>query len=140
MKLSHIVIAGTAFLSFGALAEGNKATQDRRAQTSTSETMQGQGQAHASASVIKQAQQKLSAAGHDAGPADGIMGAKTTQALKDFQQAKGFEATGQLDQRTLAELGLTTAGVGATSRSGSQGSVGASTQTGPSESTGERKY
>ena len=138
MKLSHILIAGTAFLSFGALAEGNKATQDRQAQSSTSATMEGQ--AHAGASVIKQAQQKLSAAGHNAGPADGIMGARTTQALKDFQQAKGFEATGQLDQRTLAELGLESAGVGATSRSGSQGSVGASTQSGASETRGERKY
>ena len=138
MKLSHILIAGTAFLSFGALAEGNKATRDRQAQSSTTATMEGQ--AHASASVIKQAQQKLSAAGHNAGPADGIMGARTTQALKDFQQAKGLEATGQLDQRTLAELGLDSAGVGATSRSGSQGSVGASTQSGSSETRGERKY
>jgi peptidoglycan hydrolase-like protein with peptidoglycan-binding domain len=130
MKLSHIVIASTAALSFGAWAEGNKAGQDRQWQSGASTTMQYE--SHASSSVIKQAQQKLSAAGHDAGQADGIMGPKTAQALKDFQQAKGLEASGRLDQRTLAELGLDSSSVGASSSISGQGSVGASSSGGGS--------
>lgn len=138
MKLSHIVIAGTAFLSFGALAEGNKAMQDRQAQSGASATVQHE--SRASASVIKQVQQKLTAAGHDAGLADGIMGAKTQQALKDFQQAKGIEATGQLDQRTLGALGVGSSGVGATPSSAPERSVESSTESGSSGSGGARKY
>jgi hypothetical protein len=140
MKLTHIVIAaGTAVLSFGALAEGSKAMHDR--QSGASATMQHESQA--SSSVIKQAQQKLSAAGHDAGPADGVMGPKTAQALRDFQQAKGIEASGQLDARTLAALGLESGGVGATLSSGSEASVGASAGSGSGESggsSGQRTY
>lgn len=128
MKLSHIVIASTAALSFGAWAEGNKAGHDRQWQSGASTSMQYQ--SHASSSVIKEAQQKLSAAGHDAGPADGIMGPRTAQALKDFQQDKGLEASGQLDQRTLAELGLESSAIGASSSAGAQGSVGASSNAG----------
>jgi peptidoglycan hydrolase-like protein with peptidoglycan-binding domain len=67
---------------------------------------------------VKQAQEKLSAAGHDAGAADGKMGPKTQAALKEFQQSKGLQASGQLDQKTVAALGV--------SSSGSSSSAGAS--------------
>ena len=123
MRLRHILIAATAFASLGALAEGNKATLDKQAQAGASASVQS----HANSAVIKQAQQKLSAAGHDAGPADGVLGAKTQQALKDFQKAKGIEATGQLDQRTLAALGVSGA-TGATPGSAPEASVGAPAQ------------
>jgi len=39
-------------------------------------------------------------------PVDGKMGPKTEAALKEFQRAKGLEATGDLDKRTLTALGL----------------------------------
>jgi peptidoglycan hydrolase-like protein with peptidoglycan-binding domain len=132
MRLSYIAIAAAALFSQGALAEGNRAAPDKQAQSSASSAMQP------SASIIKQAQEKLSAAGHDAGPADGVLGAKTKQALKDFQKAKNLEATGQLDQRTLAELGVDAAGVGATAASAPRASVGGSSgekSPGPSGST-----
>lgn len=130
MKLSHIVIASTAALSFGAWAEGSKSHQDRQWQSSAGTSMQYE--SHASSSVIRKAQQKLSDAGHDAGPADGIMGPQTAQALKNFQQAKGLEASGRLDQRTLAELGLESSAIGASSSAGAGGSVGARSSTGGS--------
>jgi peptidoglycan hydrolase-like protein with peptidoglycan-binding domain len=59
---------------------------------------------------VKQAQEKLSAAGHDSGPADGIVGPKTQAALKEFQQSKGLQASGQLDQKTVAALGVSSSG------------------------------
>lgn len=135
MRLRHIVIAATAFVSLSALAEGNRAAPDKQAQAGTSASVQSQ----ANSSVIKQAQQKLSAAGHDAGPADGLLGAKTQQALKDFQQAKGIDATGQLDQRTLTALGVS-AGVGATPSSAPEASVGSSPRQGSGDAGSAKRY
>lgn len=134
MKLSHVLITGTAFLSFGAFAEGNRATPDKQAQAGAS----APAPAHASTVVIKQVQQKLSAAGHDAGPTDGIMSAKMLQALKDFQKAKGIEATGQINQRTLVALGVKS-GVGATPSSAPEASVGSSTTQQGSRAAGSTK-
>jgi peptidoglycan hydrolase-like protein with peptidoglycan-binding domain len=102
MKLTHLVVAGTAVLSLGAIATGAQARGDQAQRGA----QQGQAQAGHSAEVIKRVQEKLAAAGHDVGPADGIIGARTRQGLQAFQQAKGIEATGQLDQRTLAALGV----------------------------------
>jgi peptidoglycan hydrolase-like protein with peptidoglycan-binding domain len=127
MRLRHILIAATAFVSLGAFAEGNRAGLDKQAQAGTAAV-----HSQANSSVVKQAQQKLSTAGHDAGPADGVLGARTQQALKDFQQAKGIEASGQLDQRTLSALGMS-AGVGVTRGSAPEASVGSS----PKQSSGD---
>jgi peptidoglycan hydrolase-like protein with peptidoglycan-binding domain len=86
MRLTHLLVAGTAVLSASALAGG---TQQQGAQ---------------SPEVVKQAQEKLSAAGHDAGTADGKLGAQTKDALKSFQSSQGLEPSGQLDTQTIAAL------------------------------------
>ena len=39
-------------------------------------------------------------------PVDGRMGPETHAAIRDFQQSKGLEASGQLDKKTLTALGL----------------------------------
>jgi peptidoglycan hydrolase-like protein with peptidoglycan-binding domain len=135
MRLRHILIAATAFVSLGALAEGNRAAPDKQAQTGTAASVQSQ----ANSSVIKQVQQKLSTAGHDAGRADGVLGARTQQALKDFQQAKGIEATGQLDQRTLSALGVS-AGVGATPSSAPEASVGSPAKQSSGDAGSAKRY
>jgi peptidoglycan hydrolase-like protein with peptidoglycan-binding domain len=62
--------------------------------------------------TIKEAQQALSQQGYDPGPADGKMGQKTKSALKKFQQSQGMQASGKLDQQTLAALGIQGAGSG----------------------------
>ena len=54
--------------------------------------------------TIKQAQEKLSSKGHDV-QADGVLGAKTQAAVKEFQQKEGIQASGRLDTETLAALG-----------------------------------
>ena len=56
--------------------------------------------------TIKQVQQALSDKGYDPGSADGKMGSKTQSAIKKFQEAQGMQASGQLDQQTLASLGV----------------------------------
>ena len=54
---------------------------------------------------MKRAQQALKQAGHDPGPIDGVMGARTRAALEAYQKAQGLEVSGQLDAATVAKLG-----------------------------------
>jgi peptidoglycan hydrolase-like protein with peptidoglycan-binding domain len=105
MNLSHIVVAGAALVSFSVIA-ADETKQQPQAQSGQSQPAQsGAKQQSAQSDDIKKAQEKLSAAGHDAGPADGKLGPQTQRALKEFQQSKGLDASGQLDQKTLAALG-----------------------------------
>ena len=54
---------------------------------------------------IERAQQALKDAGHDPGAVDGVMGGRTTAALKAYQKQEGLEPTGRLDDATLTKLG-----------------------------------
>ena len=55
---------------------------------------------------IKRLQEKLHSQGFDAGPVNGDFGTKTQAALAQFQLSRAIPASGQLDDATLAELGL----------------------------------
>lgn len=57
------------------------------------------------AADVQRAQQALKEAGHDPGPIDGVMGARTRSALEAYQKAQGLEVSGQLDGATAAKLG-----------------------------------
>ena len=90
MKVRHIAVAvSAAFLSFGAIAGGQQHSQ-------SSETTRPQ--AATDTEMVRQAQDQLRAAGYPATP----------QGLREFQQAKGLEAHGKLDEQTLAALGVDT--------------------------------
>jgi hypothetical protein len=52
----------------------------------------------------KGAQQTLRTRGFDPGPIDGVVGARTTKAIREFQKANGLTATGKLDVDTVAKL------------------------------------
>ena len=54
---------------------------------------------------VRQVQERLTAAGFDPGPADGIVGPRMHAALRAFQQARGLEPTGEPDDQTLTALG-----------------------------------
>lgn len=53
---------------------------------------------------IQQIQQRLSALGYQAGPADGKMGKKTVEALKKFQGDNNLPKTGEADGATVDKL------------------------------------
>ncbi|MCF3595243.1 lytic murein transglycosylase [Rhodobacteraceae bacterium LMO-12] len=53
----------------------------------------------------KRLQARLTAAGYDAGTADGVLGKKTEAAIRAYQQAKGLAVTGEPSQALLAHLG-----------------------------------
>jgi hypothetical protein len=58
---------------------------------------------------VRQVQQALKDKGQDPGPIDGVMGAQTKAALKNYQQAEGLKPTGRLDAETVARLGVSDA-------------------------------
>ena len=107
----------------GGLTEGdgiyNQDRTDGRAQTASRDRNGGglgigerdrnQRQISASqlnAEQIRKIQQKLNQEGFHAGQVDGNWSSQTQTAIRDFQQTKGINATGQLDERTLNEMGL----------------------------------
>ena len=55
---------------------------------------------------ISRVQEELRALGFDAGPVNGDFGTKTQAALAQFQLSSAIPASGQLDDQTLAELGI----------------------------------
>lgn len=54
--------------------------------------------------TLRTAQDRLNELGYDAGTADGKMGARTVQALRQFQQDYGLPVTGRLDAATAGAL------------------------------------
>ena len=55
---------------------------------------------------ITRVQEGLRGFGFDAGPVNGDFGSKTQAALAQFQLSRTIPASGQLDDQTLAELGV----------------------------------
>lgn len=125
MRLSHILVAGAAAVSFSAIAAGE---QSQQPQAQSEQSGQQSQQSQQSQETVKQVQEKLSAAGHEVQP-DGIMGPKTQAALKEFQEKQGLQASGQLDQQTLAALGVSEGGSASTGSSAAGGSAGKSGST-----------
>jgi hypothetical protein len=58
--------------------------------------------------TVAKVQQTLRAEGYDPGPANGELGPRTEQAVKQAQKDRELEPTGRLDRRTIAALGIDT--------------------------------
>lgn len=72
---------------------------------------------------VMQIEQALSAQGYNPGVVDGQWTSESDSALKQFQQAQGMDATGQLDDQTLASLGFERAAGGQQDMSGQYGEM-----------------
>ncbi len=55
---------------------------------------------------VRAVQESLKAKGYDPGPIDGVLGHKTTSALKAFQKAEKIPVTGELTSETRSKLGV----------------------------------
>lgn len=66
----------------------------------------GQVSQHVHTGFISRVQEKLREQGFAAGPVNGDFGAKTQAALAQFQLSVPLPASGQLDDETLAALGV----------------------------------
>jgi peptidoglycan hydrolase-like protein with peptidoglycan-binding domain len=114
-KLKHVAFAGITALAFSQIAFAGdmknepSARQEQPQQQQSTAPGMDQG-------TIKQAQEKLSSKGHDV-QTDGVLGPKTQAAVKEFQEKEGIQASGRLDQETLAALGVEegSAGTGSSS-------------------------
>jgi hypothetical protein len=54
---------------------------------------------------IRKVQTLLKDKGFDPGPIDGVVGPRTTSALRDFQERFGIKSSGTIDNQTLFALG-----------------------------------
>jgi len=62
--------------------------------------------AEAGSPLVREVQSALKKKGIDAGAIDGLPGAKTGEAIKEFQSKNGMEPTGRIDKPLLQALGL----------------------------------
>jgi peptidoglycan hydrolase-like protein with peptidoglycan-binding domain len=56
------------------------------------------------AELIRMVQLTLKDSGFDPGPADGILGPKTRNAIKEFQLKNELEPTGEINEQTINQL------------------------------------
>ena len=115
LGVSSTIAAGTSGASAGAPtksprdAEGGQPFGGSRSTVQGDFGAAGQG-SQGSMEDTREVQQALKDKGHNPGRVDGIMGPRTQQAIRDFQQANGLPATGRLDAETAAALGVDSAG------------------------------
>ena len=83
-----------------------------------------------SAADVKSVQEALKNKGHDPGPIDGVMGARTQQALRSFQRAQNIQTSGQLDSGTASALGVTLSSASGSSLGGSSSGSASGTSSG----------
>jgi len=55
---------------------------------------------------VKAIQEALKTKGFDPGTADGVVGPKTNQALREFQKSNNLQITGRIDDKTASALGV----------------------------------
>ena len=131
MKRNHILIAAMALSSAGAFAAANETSANVTSSSSQSYTASVPNDN----SQVSQIQQALNAQGYNVGAVDGQMGPKTKAALKQFQQAKGLQASGKLDQQTVAMLTTNTGSSATSSNIGNSGNTSPSSDTSAPSST-----
>jgi peptidoglycan hydrolase-like protein with peptidoglycan-binding domain len=83
---------------------------------------------------VRSAQMALKDKGHDPGPIDGVMGPRTSAAIKEFQQKENLNPTGQLDAETKSKL-MAASGSASPSSSSSSASTPSTGSTGSGAST-----
>jgi peptidoglycan hydrolase-like protein with peptidoglycan-binding domain len=127
MKRLLLASAACLALSFPAMAQGNQNVMSSHQQTTvpsseTNKQARSQPDSQQAASnqartiepsslnkeEIRQIQLGLNKAGYSSGNVDGVWGSETSQALRNYQQTKQFPGDGQLNQQTLAALGVNT--------------------------------
>jgi peptidoglycan hydrolase-like protein with peptidoglycan-binding domain len=90
---------------------------------------------------VKAIQEALKTKGFDPGTADGVVGPKTNQALRDFQKSNNLQATGRIDDKTASALGVEAGSMGSSSSSsmGKEATSGGRGTSGRSSSSSEEK-
>jgi peptidoglycan hydrolase-like protein with peptidoglycan-binding domain len=111
-----LAMAGAAYAQSGTPAGSTPATPSQMGTTGAGSTASPQAELN-DPGYIRDAQRQLQAAGFNPGGVTGTLDDGTREALRQFQQSKGLNVTGQLDSATQAALGVA-------SGTGSPGKVG----------------
>jgi peptidoglycan hydrolase-like protein with peptidoglycan-binding domain len=82
---------------------------------------------------VKAVQEALKTKGFDPGEPDGVVGPKTSQALRDFQKSQNIQVTGRIDDKTASALGVEAGGVSSSQPSSKESTIGSRSK---SESSG----
>jgi hypothetical protein len=125
MKKLLLASVACLALSFPVMAKSNQSGMSSQQTTGSSHQIRAQSQngsqgqmagnqqqaqviepASLNKTKIRQLQMKLNKAGYSAGSVDGIWGGKTRQALRNYQRQEKLPGNGQLNQQTLAQLGV----------------------------------
>ena len=112
LGVSSTAAAGTSGASAGAAARSPRDAEGGQPFGGSPSTVQGYSGSAGQGSMqnTREVQQALKDKGHDPGQVDGVLGPRTQQAIRDFQEANGLPATGRLDAETAAALGVDSAG------------------------------
>lgn len=129
MELKHLTIAVATALGLSTAAMAQTGDMGKQRGT-TSEPSASATQGMASSDDVRQVQQELQNRGFNVGTVDGVMGPQTKGALKEFQQAEGLPATGELNEKTKSQLKTSSAGSRASGTTGATGASGSSGTTG----------
>jgi peptidoglycan hydrolase-like protein with peptidoglycan-binding domain len=82
---------------------------------------------------VKAVQEALKTKGFDPGEPDGVLGPKTSQALRDFQKSQNIQVTGRIDDKTASALGVEAGGMSSSQPSSKESTIGSRSK---SESSG----
>jgi peptidoglycan hydrolase-like protein with peptidoglycan-binding domain len=106
-KLPAALFVGMSLATGTALAQQTQQQEPMQpGQTMQEEMMQHQAPMGLEEQHIREIQEALANAGYDPGEIDGIWGEQTSAAVQEFQEAEGLQGAGELDEDTLALLGL----------------------------------
>ena len=94
-------LVGALMISPAFGAGSDKSSSSSMSGTGSQANMSGMDQ-----QTVMQVQQHLKQQGYDVGAVDGKMGPQTKQALQNFQRDKNIQSSGQLNQQTMAALGM----------------------------------
>ena len=96
---------GAVVGGIGGAYAGNETTGKDRTTTSSRSSSSLTASRYDS-TTVRSVQQALNDKGYNAGSVDGQWGPNTEDAVRRFQQASGLPQTGELEQSTLAALGV----------------------------------
>jgi peptidoglycan hydrolase-like protein with peptidoglycan-binding domain len=116
MRQIAIALLATTIIGTPVFAASNNQQHPQTKQQQTNQTQPNQQQAARDNQTqpnlprreIRRVQLALNKDGFKVGRADGRWGPETENAVKQFQQSKQIQPSGQLDQQTMADLGFDT--------------------------------
>lgn len=106
MKQFMLAAVATVALSLPAMAQSNDNAMQPSQGQSYNQSQNQIDPSQLSPRQIRQIQSALDQKGFNVRHVDGKWGPRTEAALKDFQQKQNLQGNGQLDQPTLAALGI----------------------------------